>query len=616
MEKLFSLAWKAKSEKTKSKPGYLSLDDYLIQLQMFTKISAPFEVKGDVGGSLWSVGFVDDDLLLPKDLSWTSDPSLNLNLVLILILKSIAIKELNLTFPFHDRERIAPRLFVLSKMAQINQWLDSQFPFFKEFEENIYLNFAKHYQQEKNLLLQIWKKEITSRTISPTNETEDKLKYLIPRQKRNDIPPDYLHATVPLPYRQLSLLMASNADTSLQNQSDQIRTQKKRNQKEFTENTDQNKKESTNPILHSFEKMETADDYDGGRRITSGDDELDAHQNALDELELNRHTTSGQASSLYKQDSSQLKPQNSHLEESSLQKNYQYPEWNYKEKRYLKSFCTVFPEVPEENVEGLNFRNTILSNYQNLILNWKMKMNSIVNVPKWQNRLVEGSEIDLDAAIRLLPELSQFSGRPRFYSEKVKSENEVSILILADVSYSTDTWVEGHKVIDTIKNSISVISFVLEDIFEKMSVAITSSETRKKIFYQELKKFDENWIHFFKRSHKITPHQYTRFGPAIRHATHVLLQENAKKPVLILITDGKPTDLDPYEGTYGQQDVRKAIEEAKKRGVHILPLTVSDFDPVLLKKTFENPCPVKNPADFCRELSLFIRKVCFKGRFS
>ena len=392
------------------------------------------------------------------------------------------------------------------------------------------------------------------------------------------------------------------------------KTQKKRHQKEFVEEADLSKQGPANPILHSFEKMETADDYDGGRRVESGDDELDAHSNALDELELNRHTTVGEASSLYNQDSPQFKSQNANLDQSIFFQSHQYPEWNFRENRYLNSFCSVFPILPIGLQESEAFKKIVLVKYKLLIAEWNSKINSIVNTPRWKNRLIDGSEIDLDSMIILKPELNHFSGRPRIFSEKRKSENDISLLILADVSYSTDTWINGQKVIDIIKDSIAVASFVFEDIFNKVSVAITSSQTRKNIEYRELKKFNESWIHFFRRSHEIMPNQYTRLGPAIRHAIKMLLIENSTKPILILITDGKPTDLDPYEGSYGQQDVRKAIEEAKNKGVHVLTLTISDFDPISLKRTFERPCPIKNPDDFCRETFQFIWKLCLKGK--
>lgn len=612
MEKLFAYIWKTQTEKNKLKPGYKQLEDLEIKLKNFTKMVAPFEMNGDIGGSLWSVGFIDSDLLLPKDICWTPNQSLNTKLIQLLILKSVAIKMLNIKYKFNDRERIAPRLFILSKMHLVNLWLDQQFPLFSDFEKKIYSDFETYLPKKENLILAYWREQISSRSLLTDFNFDSKLRNLIGQQKKNDTVPIYLHASVPLPYRELSLSTSDSISTT-DRASTEKKTQKKRNQKEFIEETDLNKQGSVNPTLHSFEKMESADDYDGGRRFESGDDELEAHSNSLDEIELNRHTNSGEASSLYQQDSPQFKLQKVNLTDTNSTQAHQYPEWNFRENKYIKSFCSVFPILPVELIESENFKKVVLKKYKSVITEWKTKINSIVNTPKWQNRLIEGSELDLDSIIRLKSELNFFSGRPRIFAEKRKAENDISILILADVSYSTDTWINGQKVIEVIKDSIAVASFVFEDIFNKVSVAITSSQTRKNIEFRELKKFNETWNHFFRRSHEIIPYQYTRLGPAIRHAIRVLSTEKSSKPILILITDGKPTDLDPYEGTYGQQDVRKAIEEAKNKGLHVLTLTISDFDPASLKRTFDRPCSIKNPSDFCREIFQFIRKTCLKN---
>lgn len=613
MENLFSRFWKTQFEKSKNKIGYQSLEDLEAKLNVFTKMVSPFKMNGDIGGSLWAVGFVDSDLLLPKDICWTPNKELNANLVLLLILKSVAIKVLGFKYKFNDRERIAPRLYILSKMPHINSWLDRQYPRFFEFERQCYLQLEKHLPRKNNSMFAYWQKQISSRSIASDYESENSLNQLISEQKRNDTAPIYLHACVPLPYRELNRV-ASGSNTSSDRTSANQETQKKRRQKEFVEESDLNKQGQVNPVLHSFEKMETADDYDGGRRVESGDDELDAHSNALDELELNRHTSVGEASSLYQQDNHQFKSQSANLEQNLPSLAHQYPEWSFRENRYLKSYCTVFPILPIMQPESDSFKKDILNKHKVLITEWKAKINSIVNTPRWKNRLIEGSEIDLDSLIRLKPELNLFSGRPHIFSEKRKAENDISLLILADVSYSTETWINGEKVIDIIKNSIAIASLVFEDVLEKVSVAVTSSQTRKHIEYKELKKFNEPWIHFFRRSHEITSHQYTRLGPAIRHANKLLSLENSTKPILVLITDGKPTDLDPYEGSYGQQDVRKAIEEAKNKGICVLTLTVSDLDRVSLKRTFVRPCSVKSPDDFCRETFQFLWKLCFKSQ--
>jgi nitric oxide reductase NorD protein len=614
MEKLFSYFWKNEAESRKVKKGFVSLNENLLRFQFFTQLAAPTGSFSDLGGSLWAVGFVESELLVPKDICWTTDSDLNLQLTELLILKSIAIQQLQIIYPFQDRERIAPRLYILTQMPGINQWLDKEYPRLPDFEKNILSEFEKYSPRKNDILYKYWKLLFTARSDQLTSHEKADLDHRIKNQKRNDIPPFYLHATVPLPYRRLVNLQDPKTESSRKNQSLQDQTQKKRHQKEYIENAEPSEKGAVNPVLHSFEKMDTAEDYDGGRRIESGDDDLDSHESALDEVELNRFTTSGDASSLYQQDSPHFKapPQNSAEPNSII--SFQYPEWSEKENRYLKSFCTVYPSVPESCIESALFKNLIAAKYKNVIRYWKNKFNALVHIPLWQNKLYDGADIDIDNYIRLSPELKSYSGRPKIYSEKQKLQKEMSILILADVSYSTDTWVNGRKVIDIVKDCISISSFLFEDLFERVSVAITNSETRKRIHYKELKKMNEDWVTFFQRSHEIRPHEYTRLGPAIRHATQTLIKENSPESILILITDGKPTDLDPYEGTHGQKDVKKSLHEATVLGLRVLTLTVSDFDPVILQKIFERPCSVETPDDFCREIFRFIREICSKNR--
>ena len=72
----------------------------------------------------------------------------------------------------------------------------------------------------------------------------------------------------------------------------------------------------------------------------------------------------------------------------------------------------------------------------------------------------------------------------------------------------------------------------------------------------------------------LTPRGYTRLGPALRHAVTELQQTASKKKLLILLTDGKPTDLDHYEGRYGIEDMRHAMIEAEQVGVQVQALAI------------------------------------------
>ena len=59
---------------------------------------------------------------------------------------------------------------------------------------------------------------------------------------------------------------------------------------------------------------------------------------------------------------------------------------------------------------------------------------------------------------------------------------------------------------------------------------------------------------------------YTRLGAAIRHASAMLAEQTAARKLLVVLTDGKPNDLDHYEGQHGIEDSRMAVREARRAG--------------------------------------------------
>jgi nitric oxide reductase NorD protein len=63
-------------------------------------------------------------------------------------------------------------------------------------------------------------------------------------------------------------------------------------------------------------------------------------------------------------------------------------------------------------------------------------------------------------------------------------------------------------------------------------------------------------------------------GAAIRRATQMLLEEKAGRRILLLLSDGKPNDLDIYDSRYGIEDTRAAVHEARRLGLVPFCLTI------------------------------------------
>ena len=90
------------------------------------------------------------------------------------------------------------------------------------------------------------------------------------------------------------------------------------------------------------------------------------------------------------------------------------------------------------------------------------------------------------------------------------------------------------------------------------------------------------------RINAIKPGYYTRMGAAVRHASGLLARQPASHRLLLLLTDGKPNDLDHYEGRYGVEDTRMALLEARRAGLRPFCVTIdqeaNDYLPYLFGK--------------------------------
>lgn len=616
MERIFSYFWKNKIERKKNKPGALFFEEFEEHARVYAQLAYGKNEKIDLGASFWGCGFVDNYLLLPEIISWTGNKKENFELLKVLILKALAVKELNITCSFPDRSRSWPRLFILSQSHRINNWLDERFCSFVDFEAKVIQTLIDRLPQflKSGYEYKYWYSMVSNRDERNSIIAQERLVYFKKKEKINGEPSIFLHATVPLPYRKTSTQHPVDKAVNSRKENSPITTHKKRNRKEFVEDSTPIDKKKINPVMHSFEKIETLDDYSGQDRISSGDDELDRHSSALDELELNRHTNEGLTSSVYRQDSEPFKASSTAPVLASCPEQYKYPEWFYSEQRYLKDYCSVFEIKPDlKPDEALSQK--IYNRYTNEIMYWQRQINKIFNEPLWRGKLVDGSDLDLDQVVRLQPEFKSFCGEPQIYQAKKTEKNDIGIFFLVDVSYSTDAWLDSSKIIDMIRDAVAVSGFMLKDFVSFSSVALTFSQTRKNISYLEVKAVTDSWPVFMSRLNEFCSREYTRLGPAIRHATYKALQNKCRKSILVVVTDGKPTDLDAYEGVHGQQDVRRALDEAQRLGLNVLTMAISDTDKATLNRTFSDLRLIFKPDDFCRELIRYMASRISKRSF-
>ena len=190
---------------------------------------------------------------------------------------------------------------------------------------------------------------------------------------------------------------------------------------------------------------------------------------------------------------------------------------------------------------------------------------------------LDGDDLDLQAYIESQADFR--AGLPldqRLYQTERRSRRDLAVMLLVDVSGSTDGWIAAdQRVIDVEREALLLVCLALSGMADPYSVLSFSGEGPQAVVVRSIKRFDEPYGGAVaQRIAGLEPEHYTRAGAALRHATSLLMQQPAEHRLLMLLSDGKPNDVDDYEGRYGVEDMRQAVLEAKLQGISPFCLTI------------------------------------------
>lgn len=248
------------------------------------------------------------------------------------------------------------------------------------------------------------------------------------------------------------------------------------------------------------------------------------------------------------------------------------PEWDYKKQKLLKDHCSLHL-MQLRLTEEAKWPKSLQQQARKL----RRQFEALKPISTWNNRQADGEEIDLNAYLDFNTslQLGQHTSEPMLYRQKRKQTRDLSSLILTDLSLSTEAYAnDDKKVIDVIKESLYLLAESLSAAGERFAIAGFTSKKRDHVRYYDIKGFDQPFdAHCQNQIHAIKPAYYTRMGAAIRYATLQLSQQSSTQKLLLILTDGKPNDLDKYESRYGLEDTKQAIIEAKGQG--LTPFCVS-----------------------------------------
>lgn len=191
-------------------------------------------------------------------------------------------------------------------------------------------------------------------------------------------------------------------------------------------------------------------------------------------------------------------------------------------------------------------------------------------------RQSDGDEFELDALSDMYVDIhSRKTPNENIYLSKRKKEKDISILILLDISLSSDGYADGNRVLDVEKQVSILFGEILNEYHIDFAVQGFYSKTRNFSTYISLKDFDENWNQAKHKIGGVKPSGYTQNRcSVISHSGFLLNKRQSKNKWVILLSDGKPNDYDKYEGKYGIQDVKQALYELKFQNINSYALAI------------------------------------------
>ena len=306
------------------------------------------------------------------------------------------------------------------------------------------------------------------------------------------------------------------------------------------------------------------------KRALDDDDNPDAARAADDMDELAIADGSGETASAIRFD---LDLPSAAVDDIPLTDGILLPEWDWKRHTLQKDQCRLTEYEPRDATPC-----PLPARLARAARRLRHQFELLTPSRRWLKAQPDGSEADLDACVRQWTDraVGHADGNSGRYLKCDRRERDLACLVLADLSLSTDAHISNDlKVIDVIRDSLMLLAEALGATGDRFALYGFSSLKRSHVRFQRIKRFDEGHGATSRgRINALKPGYYTRMGAAIRHAANLLSEQPTALRLLLILSDGKPNDMDHYEGRFGIEDTRRAVIEARRQGVRPFCVTI------------------------------------------
>jgi nitric oxide reductase NorD protein len=261
---------------------------------------------------------------------------------------------------------------------------------------------------------------------------------------------------------------------------------------------------------------------------------------------------------------------------------FKYPEWDVERRRYRVDWCTVHETEPCVTAGAAQAIEEALP--------LRRPLARLGTSFERRHRQPQGDDIDIDAAVEARVEMLAGSAPDEaVYRDSLRRRRDLSVLLLLDVSGSTaEPGTVGRTVHQQQRTAAANLAVALHDLGDRVALYGYYSQGRAAVHMMPLKRFNDRLdTQVFKRLNSLEPGAFSRLGAAIRHGSATVeAQGGTSRRLLVVLSDGLAYD-HGYERAYGAADARRALTEARRRGIGCVCLTVgASTDATSLRNVF------------------------------
>ena len=247
-----------------------------------------------------------------------------------------------------------------------------------------------------------------------------------------------------------------------------------------------------------------------------------------------------------------------------------YDEWDYRRAAWRHGWCHLYEmKAP---VGDHAWVDEVRTRHAHLIRSIRRRFEALRGEDKPQKRQFDGEEIDLDAQVEARADRkSGTEPSPRLFIHRRRIERSLAVMFMVDMSGSTKGWVN-----DAERESLVLLCEAIEALGDSYAIYGFSGWTRTHCDIYPVKRFSDRYDAATRsRIAGIEAKDYTRMGVAVRHLTGLLARQNTRHKLLVTLSDGRPDDYgDEYRGRYGIEDTRRALLEAREKGIRSYCVTI------------------------------------------